>query len=128
MPFIKIGSGDNNNWIMLEKIANDSNMPIVISSGMQNIEGLQKLHDIFKDRRNLGILHCVSSYPTESHDVNLRFIEDFQTLFPNNVIGYSGHESTPIVITLGAVVLGAKIIERHFTLDKNLKGSGTSDF
>lgn len=110
---------------MLENIANDNDMPIVISTGMQDIEGVRKLQELFKDRRNIGILHCVSSYPTKSHDVHLRFIELLQNLFPNNVVGYSGHESTPVVISLGAVVLGAKIIERHFTLDKNLKGSGT---
>lgn len=100
-------------------------MPIIVSTGMQDIADVIRLQEIFKNKSNIGILHCVSSYPTKSHDVHLRFIEVYQNLFPNTVIGYSGHESTPIVISLGAVALGAKIIERHFTLDKGLKGSGT---
>lgn len=110
---------------MLEKLSKDKDMPIIVSTGMQDIDDVQKLHEMFGDRNNIAILHCVSSYPTKSHDVRLRLIEVYQSLFPHKVIGYSGHENTPIVISLGAVALGAKIIERHFTLDKSLKGSGT---
>uniref|UniRef100_A0A336MXQ7 CSON008068 protein n=1 Tax=Culicoides sonorensis TaxID=179676 RepID=A0A336MXQ7_CULSO len=126
VPFIKIGSGDNNNWIMLENITKDDKMPLVISTGMQDMKSVQKIGDIFRNRKNIAVLHCISSYPTQANDVYLRFIEVYKNLFPNHVIGYSGHESTPIVISLGAVALGAKIIERHFTLDKKLKGSDHS--
>ncbi|XP_063695515.1 sialic acid synthase [Culicoides brevitarsis] len=126
LPFIKIGSGDNNNWIMLEKIAEDEKMPLILSLGMMKADEVMKIQEIFKNRTNIGILHCVSSYPTKSEDVFLRFIEVFQNLFPKKVVGYSGHEKTPIVVSLGAAVMGAKIIERHFTLDKTLKGSDHS--
>lgn len=125
LPFIKIGSGDNNNYLMLEMIAGDlSPIPVFISTGMQSIDGIKKIYSIFKNRKDLALLHCISSYPTKAEDTYLRFIEVFKELFPTAVIGYSGHEITSIAISLGAVALGAKIIERHITLDKMFKGNG----
>lgn len=69
-----------------------------------------------------ALMHCVSSYPTSPSDCNLRMIPKLMKRFPNTSIGYSGHE-LGISITKAAVLSGARIIERHFTLDKNQKGS-----
>lgn len=124
LPFIKIGSGDANNYLMLEKIARDQSPPLIISTGMQTSVGIQKIASIFTEQTNrVAFLHCVSAYPTPAEECRLRFIEKLQNQFPGFIIGYSGHEATPIVVTLGAVALGAKIIERHITLDKSQKGN-----
>lgn len=69
-----------------------------------------------------ALMHCVSAYPTQPSDCNLRMIPKLMQRFPNTVIGYSGHE-LGISITKAAVLSGARIVERHFTLDKNQKGS-----
>lgn len=69
-----------------------------------------------------ALMHCVSSYPTSPSDCNLRMIPKLMKRFPNTIIGYSGHE-LGLSITKAAVLSGARIIERHFTLDKNQKGS-----
>jgi len=75
--------------------------------------------------QNFAILQCTSAYPLEAEDVNLRVITEYQKEFPDIPIGYSGHESG-ISISVAAVALGAKVIERHITLDKTWKGSDHS--
>ena len=76
---------------------------------------------VSKFNPNIAILQCTSSYPTLPEHINLNVIRLYQREFSQAVIGYSGHE-TGTSISLGAVSLGAKIIERHFTLDRNMKG------
>ena len=128
VPFIKIGSGDSNNMLMLEKVAKMKEVVTVISTGMSDMCQVQKIHNLFKESRNLNnfvLLHCTSAYPTESKDVNLRVLDSYKQHFPDIWIGYSGHE-IGYVPTLGAVAKGAKVIERHFTLDKTWKGSDHS--
>lgn len=125
VPFIKIGSGDANNYLMLERAAQDTATPLIVSTGMQTEAGLNKMTSILRNK-SVGLLHCISAYPTPPGECRLRYIERFQEKYPNHVIGYSGHEAVSTLITLGAIALGAKIIERHFTLDKAQKGSDHS--
>ena len=73
-------------------------------------------------QRNLCIMHCTSSYPSVSNELNLNYIVKLSKKFKNSVIGYSGHE-TNLSSTLAAYVLGAKVIERHITLDRSMWGS-----
>ena len=68
------------------------------------------------------LLHCNSTYPTPSRDVNLRYLEQLSLIDQGRVIGYSGHERGYIAPTL-AVALGAKVVEKHFTIDKNMEGN-----
>ena len=70
-------------------------------------------------------MQCTSAYPTECKDVNLRVLDQYKDYFPDICLGYSGHE-IGYVPTLGAIAKGAKVIERHFTLDKSWKGSDHS--
>ncbi|XP_034116411.1 sialic acid synthase [Drosophila albomicans] len=123
VPFIKIGSGDANNFPMLKKAA-AMRIPLVISTGMQTVSTVDKIVEIMKQAGNnlFALMHCVSSYPTASSDCNLRMIPAFMTRFPGVTIGYSGHE-LGVSISKAAVLSGARIVERHFTLDKNQKGS-----
>ena len=126
LPFIKIGSGDANNFPMLQYAA-ARHTPLVISTGMQTEQTLYKIVEIMKNanKTDFCLMHCVSAYPTEDHNTNLQMIKKLKVMFPEVCIGYSGHEQG-IAITVAAGLLGAKIIERHFTLDKNQKGTDHS--
>ncbi|XP_073699093.1 N-acetylneuraminic acid synthase a [Garra rufa] len=122
VPFFKVGSGDTNNFPYLKKTA-QKGRPMVVSSGMQSMETMRRVYETVKEHnQNFCILQCTSAYPLEAEDVNLRVIAEYQKEFPDIPIGYSGHESG-ISITVGAVALGAKVVERHVTLDKKWKGS-----
>ncbi|XP_046805644.1 sialic acid synthase [Lucilia cuprina] len=123
VPFIKIGSGDANNFPLLEKAAK-LERPLVISTGMQTMETIERIVEIMKNAKktNYALMHCVSSYPTEAKDCQIKMITNLKNKFPHCVIGYSGHE-LGVDISKAAVLLGARIIERHFTLDKKQKGS-----
>ncbi|XP_051939519.1 sialic acid synthase-like [Hippocampus zosterae] len=122
VPFFKVASADANNFPYLEKAAKKGR-PMVISSGMQSIETMRQVYKTVKEHnQNFVILQCTSTYPLEPQDVNLRVITEYQKEFPDIPIGYSGHESG-ISISVAAVALGAKVIERHVTLDKTWRGS-----
>jgi N-acetylneuraminate synthase len=79
---------------------------------------------IFEEERNkkIGLLHCVAEYGVDLENVNLNVLNTFKLAFPNVVIGYSDHSVDPVIAPKAAVVLGAKIIEKHITLDKKLEG------
>ncbi|XP_003746203.1 sialic acid synthase [Galendromus occidentalis] len=119
VPFIKIGSGDSNNMRLIGKAAK-TGIPLVISTGMSNMETVERIYSLVSN--SFGMLQCTSAYPTRPSQVNLNVIDAYRQRFPRAVIGFSGHEES-FIATLGAVAKGAKIIERHFTLDKSLKGS-----
>ncbi|XP_067903440.1 N-acetylneuraminic acid synthase a [Heterodontus francisci] len=122
VPFFKVGSLDTNNLPYLEKAAKKGR-PMVISSGMQS---MQTMRDVYKTVKPINtkfcFLQCTSSYPLEPEDANLRIITEFKKEFPDIPIGYSGHE-TGIAISIAAVAMGAKVLERHVTLDKSWKGN-----
>jgi sialic acid synthase len=108
LPFIKIGSGDTNNFPLIEHIAM-AKVPVILSTGMQNFETVRHAHELItKHHKELALLHCVSAYPTEPQDVNLAVLDLYRTEFPHTVIGYSGHEKG-IHIALAAVARGAKV-------------------
>ncbi|XP_017041112.1 sialic acid synthase [Drosophila ficusphila] len=123
VPFIKIGSGDANNFPLINKAAN-LHLPLVISTGMQTMTTVERIVQTMEEagKKNFALMHCVSSYPTAPKDCSLQLISLLKRRFPNVVIGYSGHE-LGVGISQAAVLLGARIVERHFTLDKNQKGS-----
>ncbi|CRL06466.1 CLUMA_CG019554, isoform A [Clunio marinus] len=122
LQFIKIGSGDTNNIPFMRYIA-QQNVPLIVSTGMQNESTVRKVVKIFEDANtDIALLHCVSSYPTQVEDTQLSHISRYRKLFSNIPIGYSGHEIGWECSCL-AVLMGAKVLERHFTLDKNQKGS-----
>ncbi|KAG8454950.1 hypothetical protein GDO86_001245 [Hymenochirus boettgeri] len=122
VPFFKVGSGDTNNFPYLKKTA-QKGRPMVISSGMQSMDTMRRVYELVKPiNPNFCFLQCTSAYPLLPEDVNLRVIKEFQSVFPDIPVGYSGHE-TGIAITVAAVAMGAKVVERHVTLDKTWKGS-----
>ncbi|XP_030370119.1 sialic acid synthase [Scaptodrosophila lebanonensis] len=123
VPFIKIGSGDANNFPLLIK-ASRLETPLIISTGMQNISTIDKIVEIMGQagKDNFALMHCVSAYPVPPEASNVGLIPMFINRYPRIVIGYSGHE-LGIDITQAAILSGARIVERHFTLDKDQKGS-----
>ena len=119
----KIASGDNAFYPLIEKVAL-TGKPMIVSTGISNAEQVKRTVDFVKQTwiRNdvigqLAILHCVSSYPVPSDQVNLRSIQFLIENF-EDVIGYSDH-ALGIEAAVLATALGSQIIEKHFTLDKN---------
>ena len=121
VPCFKIASSDLTNIPLIQNIAKFQK-PMIISSGMAT---LNEIHDavnccLFEGNKNLSILHCVANYPAQPNEVNMNVISNLKKLF-NFPIGYSDNgEST--LVDIVAVSMGASIIEKHFTLDKNLEG------
>lgn len=118
-PIFKIASAMVTNYKLLEEIAT-YNKKIILSTGMSTIEDIDKAVEILKDK-NLIILQCTSAYPTEAEDVNLNVMKLLLERYKCDV-GLSGHHRG-IAIDIAAVAMGAKVIERHFTLDRSGKGS-----
>jgi N-acetylneuraminate synthase len=110
----KIGSGECNNYPLLEHIA-QFGKPVILSTGMNTIESIQKAVSIFNTYKiPLALLHTTNLYPTPSHLVRLGAMTEMHTTFPNHVVGLSDHTVNNNAC-LGAVALGASILERHFT-------------
>ena len=121
IPYIKIPSAMVTN-IKLIKESSKSEKPIILSTGMSTLEEIDKaVNEIAKYTHNICILHSNSCYPAKSKDLNLSLIPFYKERY-DYTIGYSGHEYNvePSVI---ASALGAKVIERHVTIDKNLWGT-----
>lgn len=121
VPFFKMASADLTNFPLLEHTAK-KNKPIILSTGMSDIGTVRKAYELVSKYTNqIAILQCTSTYPTNFEEIHLNVIRSYKRLFPDAVIGYSGHE-LGIAVPVAAVAIGAKIIERHFTLDRTMKG------
>lgn len=125
VPLFKVASGDLRSLPLLEHIA-QTGRPTIISTGGGTLEDVRVAYEIFEQRgTELSILQCTAGYPPAYEELNLRVIETFQREFPRTLIGYSGHDNG-IAMPLVAYMLGARIIEKHFTLDRSLKGTDHS--
>ena len=119
-PIYKISSFHVTDLKLIEYVC-QTKKPIIISTGMSTIEEIDKAVELIKKfTKDFIIMHCVSCYPTEDKDVNLNIIPTLKNRY-NCPIGYSGHERG-IAITASTVLLGCCAIERHFTLDRTMKG------
>ena len=117
----KIGSGECNNYPLVDHIASFGK-PIILSTGMNDVASVSKAVAILRRRRiPFGLLHCTSIYPTPYNLVRLGAMTELKAAFPDAVVGLSDHTLT-IYPCLGAVALGARILERHFTSDKTWPG------
>ena len=86
------------------------------------MEIVKQAYNLVKNfNNNIAILQCTSTYPAKFEEINLNVIQTYKKEFPNAIIGYSGHE-LGIAIPTVSIALGARIIERHFTLDRTMKG------
>lgn len=124
IPAFKIGSGECNNIPLLEHIA-ALGKPIILSTGMNDVASVRKsVAAIRKHGVPLALLHCTSMYPTPYEKVRLGGITDLQRNFPDLPIGLSDH-SLNIWTCLGAVALGASVLEKHFTISRGWPGPDT---
>lgn len=117
---IKVASTDTNNFLFLKKISK-CNLPIIYSTGMTEMKDIEEgVKTINQFSKKLIILQCTSDYPSKNDEINLNVISSFKKKF-NCLIGFSDH-SSGIGASPYAVALGAKIIEKHFTLNKDMDG------
>jgi len=118
----KIGSDDASNIPFLKYVAKIGK-PIILSTGMCTLSEVIKAVDSIFSEGNMDVklLHAITSYPTHNLNVNLKSIETLRLTFPQLDVGYSDHTLTPIAC-ICAAAMGARIIEKHFTLDKNSEG------
>ena len=122
VPAFKIASGDNDFFPLIEVISK-TGKPIIMSTGLMNLDEINKsvlfINNIWKEsqiKQELALLHCVSSYPTLPEQANLLAIRELEEI--SDIVGYSDH-TLGIEAAVLSVALGVKIIEKHFTLDKN---------
>lgn len=121
MPFWKLPSGEVTNYPYLVKIA-QTHKDIVMSTGMCTLDEIGEAFAVLRENGagKISLLHCNTEYPTQMEDVNLKAMETLKKAF-GTPIGYSDH-TKGIEVPIAAVAMGATIIEKHFTLDRNLEG------
>jgi len=124
MNVYKISSSDITNKPFIEYLCS-FNKPIILSTGASNLDEIRRAVGWIESKKvGLALLHCVLNYPTKDENSNLGMILDLKSKFPNIVVGYSDHTlPKEMQVLQTAMLLGAKIIEKHFTHDKTLSGN-----
>lgn len=119
--FLKIPSGEITNFPYLRKIG-QTGMPVIMSTGMSTLEEVGEAIRVLREygSNEISLLHCTTEYPAPLDSVNLRAMQTMAEAF-NLPVGYSDHTSG-IAVSVAAVAMGAVIIEKHFTLDRNMEG------
>jgi len=122
IPAFKTASGDLKNIPLLKYIA-EFRKPMIVSTGGATMEDVQRAYDaIMPINQNLCLLQCTSGYPAAFEELNLAVITTYRHRFPNIVIGLSSHDNG-IAMPVAAYMLGARVIEKHFTLNHTWKGT-----
>lgn len=122
VPAIKIASGDLKSTPLLKYVAT-LGVPLVVSTGGAGISDVDRAVELLSNAgAQFAILQCTAGYPPKYEELNLRVISTYRERYPDTVIGYSGHDSG-IAMSLVAYVLGARVIEKHFTLNRAMKGT-----
>lgn len=122
MPAYKIASGDLNNTPLLKYVA-EQGKPMIVSTGGATMEEVQRAYDTIMPINNqLCIMQCTSGYPPTFEEMNLRVIETYRKAFRDIVIGFSAHDSG-IAMALAGYMLGGRMVEKHFTLNRAFRGT-----
>ena len=122
MPVFKVASGDLKNIPLLKHIAGFQK-PVILSTGGGTMEDVRRAHDaIMPINPQLCILQCTAGYPAAFEELNLQVISTFRERFPGTTIGLSSHDNG-IAMALAAYMLGARVVEKHFTLNHTWKGT-----
>ena len=126
VPYYKISSSDITNIPLIRRIAS-ARKPVILSTGASNLDEIETAIENLETHgaTSIALLHCVLCYPTDSHDANLNMISGLRDRFPQFVIGYSDHTlpDRELTVLCTSYILGARIIEKHFTYDKTLSGN-----
>jgi sialic acid synthase SpsE len=123
VPAFKVGSGECNNLPLLNHIAGFAK-PVILSTGMNDLASVKRSVDVLKNRVPFALMHCTSMYPTPYDKVRLGALTELMNAFPAVPVGLSDH-SMNIFTCLGAVALGASILEKHFTVSRSWPGPDT---
>jgi sialic acid synthase len=122
MPAYKIASGDLTNTPLLRHVA-EIGKPMIMSTGGGTLDDVRRAYEtVVEINPQLALLQCTAGYPAEWSELDLRVIETYRQLFPDAVVGYSGHDNG-IAMPVAAFVLGGRIVEKHFTLNRAMKGT-----
>jgi N-acetylneuraminate synthase/sialic acid synthase len=122
MPAYKLASGDLKNLPLLRHVARIGR-PVIVSTGGATLEDVHRAVDAIGELNpRIGILQCTATYPTEPEQMNLRVIASLREAFPTACVGLSDHYNG-IAMAVAAYVLGARIIEKHFTLNHTWRGT-----
>jgi N-acetylneuraminate synthase/sialic acid synthase len=123
MPAYKIASGDLTNTPLLKAVA-EIGKPMIVSTGGGTLDDVRRAYDcVMEINQQVALLQCTAGYPVESWDeLNLQVISTYRQLFADAVVGYSGHDNG-IAMPIAAYVLGGRIVEKHFTLNRASKGT-----
>lgn len=121
VPLYKLGSGEVTNWPLLRHIA-CKGKPVILSTGMSFLSEVEEAVRILRDGGcpQIVLLHCVTNYPADAQDANLKAIQTM-ALALQIPVGYSDH-TVGVEVAIAAVAVGARVIEKHFTLDRSLSG------
>ena len=115
----KVASADLTNLPLIDKLT-QTKKPLILSTGMSTVDEVYCTVKFLNERQaDFVLLHCNSTYPAPLHDINLKWMNSLKDI--HSLVGYSGHERG-IYISVAAVALGAVIVERHFTLDREMEG------
>lgn len=122
VPAYKIASGDYTNTPLLKLVASYGK-PMIISTGGARMEDVRRIYETVKPiNPNFCILQCTSGYPPKYEELNLRVIETYRKEFPDVIIGFSAHDNG-IAMSVAAYSLGARVVEKHFTMSRANKGT-----
>jgi sialic acid synthase len=122
MPAFKIASADLRNTPLLRHVASFGK-PMILSTGASDLDDVKRAADTVGEiNPDFALLQCTAGYPAKWHELDLRVITTFRELFPETVIGLSSHDNG-IAMAVAAHVLGSRIVEKHFTLDRAMKGT-----
>jgi N-acetylneuraminate synthase/sialic acid synthase len=122
MPAYKIASADLQNLPLLRHVA-EIGRPMIVSTGGANLEDVRRAVDtVAPINDQLGLLQCTAEYPAKWDELDLKVIQTYRDMFPGTVVGLSSHDNG-IAMAVAAYVLGGRILEKHFTLDRAMKGT-----
>ena len=122
MPAYKIASGDLTNTPLLRYVG-EIGKPVIFSTGGATLDDVQRAYETLSEvNTEMAMLQCTAGYPAEWDELDLRVITTYRELFPDVVTGFSSHDNG-IAMPVAAYVLGARIVEKHFTLNRAMKGT-----
>lgn len=121
MPLFKVPSACLTHHEVLKAMAK-TGKPIILSTGMSTLPQIDAAMKVVREASEVYLLQCTSSYPSSFESINLKVIPYYAQRYPWATVGFSGHHRG-VAIDVAAVALGARVVERHFTLDRTMKGS-----
>ena len=125
VPAYKVASADIRNLPLLRRLAG-TGKPMIISTGGASLDDVRRAYNVARSGTpDVAVLQCTAGYPAAWSEIDLRVIETYRATFPEAVIGLSSHDNG-IAIPLASYMLGARVIEKHFTLDRTMRGSDHS--